>query len=173
TTPLATLEVRSQPPPSPKSQQQQPQTATRPSATPTNQRTPSLTHAQVDCLIQSQAKHSQSSNPSSSLPVAVVRSVQSPSTSITPTSPLNLPSLNVTLPQNKLTTNTTTATATTTTTTTMTSNNPAQQLRTAAAFLSNQTQTSSSVQQTTQQIRQIFTNANNNSLQTQQTANTQ
>ncbi|CAF5000406.1 unnamed protein product, partial [Rotaria socialis] len=39
--------------------------------------------------------------------------------------------------------------------------------------LSNQTQTSSSVQQTTQQIRQIFTNANNNSLQTQQTANTQ
>ncbi|CAF5169719.1 unnamed protein product, partial [Rotaria magnacalcarata] len=89
--------------------------------------------------------------PSSSLPVAVVRPVQTPSTSITPTSPLNLPSLNVTLPQNKLTTNTTT---TTTTTTTMTSNNPAQQLRTAAAFLSNQTQTSSSVQQATQQIRQ-------------------
>ncbi|CAF4161116.1 unnamed protein product, partial [Rotaria magnacalcarata] len=90
--------------------------------------------------------------PSSSLPVAVVRPVQTPSTSITPTSPLNLPSLNVTLPQNKLTTNTTTTT--TTTTTTMTSNNPAQQLRTAAAFLSNQTQTSSSVQQATQQIRQ-------------------
>ncbi|CAF3943631.1 unnamed protein product [Rotaria magnacalcarata] len=108
--------------------------------------------------------------PSSSLPVAVVRPVQTPSTSITPTSPLNLPSLNVTLPQNKLTTNTTT---TTTTTTTMTSNNPAQQLRTAAAFLSNQTQTSSSVQQATQQIRQLFTNANNNSLQTQQTTNTQ
>ncbi|CAF4740389.1 unnamed protein product, partial [Rotaria magnacalcarata] len=50
---------------------------------------------------------------------------------------------------------------------------PAQQLRTAAAFLSNQTQTSSSVQQATQQIRQLFTNANNNSLQTQQTTNTQ
>ncbi|CAF4533688.1 unnamed protein product, partial [Rotaria magnacalcarata] len=59
--------------------QQQQQTATRPSATPINQRTPSLTHAQVDCLIQSQAKHSQSSNPSSSLPVAVVRPVQTPS----------------------------------------------------------------------------------------------
>ena len=54
----------------------------------------------------------------------------------------------------------------------MTPSNPTQQLRTAAAFLTNQTPTSSSVQQATQQIRQLFTNANN-SLQAQQTTNTQ
>ncbi|CAF3857786.1 unnamed protein product [Rotaria sp. Silwood2] len=168
TTPLTTLEVRSQLPPSPKSQQQQ-QTQTRPSSTAS--RTSSVTQTQVDYLIQSQAKSLASSTPPSTLPVAVVRPVQHSSTSIaptisssSPTSPLNISSLNVTIPSNKLTTNTTTTTTT---------NNPTQQLRTATAFLPNSTPSSSQVQQATQQIRQLFTNSGNNSLQTQQTTHAQ
>ncbi|CAF4238184.1 unnamed protein product [Rotaria sp. Silwood2] len=168
TTPLTTLEVRSQLPPSPKSQQQQ-QTQTRPSSTAP--RTSSVTQTQVDYLIQSQAKSLASSTPPSTLPVAVVRPVQHSSTSIaptisssSPTSPLNISSLNVTIPSNKLTTNTTTTTTT---------NNPTQQLRTATAFLPNSTPSSSQVQQATQQIRQLFTNSGNNSLQTQQTTHAQ
>ncbi|CAF0886684.1 unnamed protein product [Rotaria sordida] len=168
TTPLATLEVRSQLPLSPKSQQQQQPTQTRPSST--TSRASSVTQTQVDYLIQSQAKSLASSTPPSTLPVAVVRPMQHSSTSIaptisssSPTSPLNIPSLNVTIPSNKLTTNTTTTTT----------NNPTQQLRTATAFLSNPTSSSSQVQQATPQIRQLFTNANNTSLQTQQTTNTQ
>lgn len=53
--------------------------------------------------------------------------------------------------------------------TTTTTTNPTQQLRTATAYLSNQTTSTSQAQQMPQQIRQLFTNANNNS----QTTNTQ
>jgi len=58
---------------------------------------------------------------------------------------------------------------TTTSTANTTTNNPPQQLRTTTAFLSNQTQSTSQPQLIPQQIRQLFTNANN----TSQTTNTQ
>ncbi len=61
----------------------------------------------------------------------------------------------------------------TTTTTTNVVNNLPQQLRTATTFLPNQSQSMSQTQQPSQQIRQLFTNANNNSLQTQSTTNQQ
>ena len=122
----------------------------------------------------------------STLPVAVVRPMQHPSTSNTPpvssspTSPMNFPSLNVTLPSSESLTidlehslllffypDKLTAAAANVV------NNPAQQLRTTTTFLPNQSQSTTQTQQTLQPIRQLFTNASNNTLQAQSTTNTQ
>lgn len=107
--------------------------------------------------------------------MAVVRPMQHPVTSVaptivsSPTSPLNLPPINVTLPPSKrsfisnififISSNLDKLTTTSTTTTTTT--NPTQQIRAATAFLSSQGVTSAQ----TQQIRQLITNANNLSQQ--------
>ncbi|UJR37798.1 hypothetical protein I4U23_030489 [Adineta vaga] len=91
-----------------------------------------------------------------------------PPVSTSPSSPSNLPSINVTLPPTKLTTSVTAPGSTATIT-----NNPSQQLRTTTTFLPNQPQSTSQTQTLPSQIRQIFTNANNTSLQTQSTTNTQ